>query len=1482
MPYYRANTFPPPRPITRGVRVLNYPLLLVTVALVAILAATTHLIHKRQAAAQAKNLLELAAAEREAWNWELVAQILGRYHRLRPDDVDAWEELADARTEAAKTDRELAVAIQTHLDVVQADPGRVERWRRAAELQLSRDAPREALESIGKYLDARPGDSRALRIRAQAGDRLYARGEKFPVENVIKGYEAVLESNPEDIEAAIRLAQLLCRYEDELRRAGYVGEEESLAERASALLDTMVAKSQRPAAAHFARYRGRKLIGVSPAADSAKVAGLDPDLTRARELDPSDPEIAVALASELLAAALAAETSGQAALAAEGNGPPVRSVAQMLDQALECARAALAIDPDDPRAYRALADVQAAKGDLAAAVAAIEDGLRQVGPQSDLLNARLCELFMEQGKWDDAENVLRRIGAAREPTGAFRREEWIDPATVTALVHLLWGTWYLGASNPAMDFHLAAAEFEKASKQKVNPRLAATIWRRLGECRFALGEWDRAAKAEQEAVFAAPANVESWLALAECERRLGEWDSALGHYRQALSLVEPESAAAIRTVMAQVELSRQLALPMAERRWSQFEEDLAEANLASPASCGPFLVALEAEAWREAEVNFDWAGSRSWIIERIARHEEFFGAQPEFWRSALAWYALLGDFPAARRALGCLEGVVGNKAYLERAWLAVVEGGLAAAQPILAEAREQLPPGWFSAMAVSLARRFQGQPEAVAVTRGLAVIDPDNIGLHALAVEQSVVAGDPAPLRQAEGQLRRLEGEAGPYLLWAQVHSLLFEALAGTRERVFWARDAARKLFALRPTWDRSLFALGLVAETEGRPEEALSHYADAQKANTRDDQSLARQVILLALRDRPEEARAVLRALPEARRMTPQLLPIAVRLEVAAQDTGTAIELAQCAARLAPRRAQARVWLGVALRASGTPDSQTQAEEAFAAATRLEPGDVSTWIALLWHQLQSPNPERTMRVAETMRAIAALFQSRQTALDPVDQDFLLGRCLELEGQWRLADECFRRSLRRPASAPKARPAALPPGVICSQELQPLEPVDARVLMARCSLAARQAFGLILATGADELSFEAALAWLDDDPRWSAVAHAIRGGPDNLRAATGHLARISPAEITAGDHWLWARTLELVGDDPAARQQYQILTSLGAGLPPLADWARFALRSGTESDRAAALARLESEGRASERVLQTRVRLLDAAHRRDEAIRFAQGYAQAPGEADGPDSANLSARRQRQATAAAALTAINADQQAEDLLRALAAADPAAYVPLAGWLGSRAGRLAEALSVCLSARKEPGAAERAFVAARILAQAPVPGELPTELSALFTQVLDDKDPPPEFLSALAVLRESEGDVPAALRLTRQVLGRNPNDVTGLNNLAWLIAAYDAEGGKALPPIERALHAAGPRPELLDTLAVALLSLGRPEEAARVLEGCVLHPAPEPNWLVHLAEAYEAAGWKKEAKRWLAAARDEGYRPQNPRDRAAIARLDRSL
>jgi tetratricopeptide (TPR) repeat protein len=148
-----------------------------------------------------------------------------------------------------------------------------------------------------------------------------------------------------------------------------------------------------------------------------------------------------------------------------------------------------------------------------------------------------------------------------------------------------------------------------------------------------------------------------------------------------------------------------------------------------------------------------------------------------------------------------------------------------------------------------------------------------------------------------------------------------------------------------------------------------------------------------------------------------------------------------------------------------------------------------------------------------------------------------------------------------------------------------------------------------------------------------------------------------------------------------------------------------------------------------------------------------------------------------------------------------------------------------------------------------------------------------------LLLHLANFRNYQGRYQDAETLYRRISEQDKSNDGPLNNLARLLAVFERKGAEALAVIGRAIARVGPRPQLLDTRALAYLAMGRSDLAIKDLEDAIaVRPTAES--YLHLAQAYQMANQRNKAHKAWEEAKTRGLRMDNlhPLERGAYQRL----
>ncbi|MDT7687966.1 MAG: hypothetical protein QOE46_725 [Acidobacteriota bacterium] len=121
------------------------------------------------------------------------------------------------------------------------------------------------------------------------------------------------------------------------------------------------------------------------------------------------------------------------------------------------------------------------------------------------------------------------------------------------------------------------------------------------------------------------------------------------------------------------------------------------------------------------------------------------------------------------------------------------------------------------------------------------------------------------------------------------------------------------------------------------------------------------------------------------------------------------------------------------------------------------------------------------------------------------------------------------------------------------------------------------------------------------------------------------------------------------------------------------------------------------------------------------------------------------------------------------------------------------------------------------------------------------------------LIMLSSAQERAGDTKGAEATLRQVLAKDANNPTALNNLGYFLAEHDTKLEEALGMIERAVRAEPHNPSFLDSLGWAYFKLGKLKEAERYLSDAASRNATSATIQEHLGDLFQKLGQQDKAQ-----------------------------
>ncbi len=324
------------------------------------------------------------------------------------------------------------------------------------------------------------------------------------------------------------------------------------------------------------------------------------------------------------------------------------------------------------------------------------------------------------------------------------------------------------------------------------------------------------------------------------------------------------------------------------------------------------------------------------------------------------------------------------------------------------------------------------------------------------------------------------------------------------------------------------------------------------------------------------------------------------------------------------------------------------------------------------------------------------------------------------------------------------------------------------------------------------------------------------------------------------DRDMLMRLYDELGNWSEARKQMQALvTTEGTRPAHLAHAIISLLEHGAADEAESLLVRLEKIEPQSDRTVEIKARLLKAKGNPREAVALLSNLVkQTPAKA---------------ATAALLLEQMGELVAAEDAYRTCAAqsrlSEP--YLPLASFL-ARQNRISESIDLCERAwptSSRPQAVSAAMVT--MLYSSSIDTAQCRRAAELVKRALDKIPNDAALLFHLGNIRSLQGDYQEAERLYNRSIEAEETNSGPLANLAWLLARRDAQGGKALELVARAVKLDGLVPDLLDVQALAYLASGQSDHAIKDLQDAVAL-SPTALKYLHLAQAYLMADRRDEA------------------------------
>jgi tetratricopeptide (TPR) repeat protein len=877
------------------------------------------------------------------------------------------------------------------------------------------------------------------------------------------------------------------------------------------------------------------------------------------------------------------------------------------------------------------------------------------------------------------------------------------------------------------------------------------------------------------------------------------------------------------------------------------------------------------------------------------------------------WLMLQGDLDEARRTLLAAQAEKNWKTN-GALWTARISlelrdkkgGGLAKAQKLLAEAKQQLDDrvvllrlaearllaeekGKAAEEAInhlaSDSDAFKKEADQAQLWSGLADIQlslkneksaralwqrvaklpsrRDDLGLHMLLFDLARKLEDEQGVRQAIESIRAVEGSQGPFHRLGEALRLIWQAeKTDKNDRVHLLKEARTHLDgvqALRPDWPPVYTARAQIEMLADRKDQARTNLHRAIELGETNPK-VVREYVELLLRDNSDEETAQREAAWALKKVSEPLLGSSELWRLAATVAAHRKDIDRAKELLAKNRSdkdardfRAVLWEGLLLAEANHPE----AEKKLRAAVELAQREPEPYLVLVQYLARQKRVKDADAVLELAR--------KQLPAEQVE--LTLGRCYEILGRKQSAQARYEEALvgHRHDAAVVRRVAGFYWNANKPTEAEPLlrDIVEKRVKNPSTEDVnwARWHLALVLASGTDYGRFREALGLvglkLDDN---------------------GHLVRDAEREQLESfeNRRFQARVLASQASHRPFRQRARELLEEMEQAKALPADDRFIL---------AMLYEAENEW------LKAKPILSELANQKEPAPRHLAYYVQ-----------TLLEHKELREAAKALKTLETLEEQRGPEPNAFAAVELRARLLEEQYAGDKAIKILEdhikrkranpdevvlvlnsmrrqkkfalAYQRCLQAWKEGkctpeviGGASVALLRTMLAAGAPANDEQVQTIEQHLTRALEAKPKSVILMLHLAELYGQRGRWDAAEAMYRRVLQpeNEPKNIVALNNLAWLLVQHSNDPEKhqeALQRIESAVAGIGRRADLLDTRGLVHMKLGHDAAALADFRDAAAD-MPSPAHLFHLARAHYKVSDKTNAFKVLKLAQEQG-------------------
>jgi len=338
----------------------------------------------------------------------------------------------------------------------------------------------------------------------------------------------------------------------------------------------------------------------------------------------------------------------------------------------------------------------------------------------------------------------------------------------------------------------------------------------------------------------------------------------------------------------------------------------------------------------------------------------------------------------------------------------------------------------------------------------------------------------------------------------------------------------------------------------------------------------------------------------------------------------------------------------------------------------------------------------------------------------------------------------------------------------------------------------------------------------------------------------------TPSQATAGDHLLLFGLYRDFGKPVEATNHIREAVRLdAANLNLKAGLIEYLLATDRPAEARAEIDTLDETSKALPGSLAMAARLEHAEGRHDQAIATSERILTLAKADAGPAE-----RRAIRETAALTFERIGESGRAEALYRQIVEQDQVNKRELVAFL-LRANRANEAIALALTQDPKQIAREDFVLLCSLVSFADPLAEYKDRVNQVISEGLIRWGEDPTVLFAVATLAYMRGQSDQAIALMERLLKIRPDDIAAMNNMALFLSEAPNRQDQALALIGRAIEMAGPQPNLMDTLGLVQMELGRLDQAEQSF-GEAIAQERSPHFHLHLAETRRRKGSTEQA------------------------------